>query len=186
MASWASAWSSSRSCRSGRIEGLGRRPVSGGRAPRAGRRSGSPRSADRAAGGPRTGACRGRRRPGRRAPARASSSLSQKREVDITFAGLVGHQVPEVADLGLADAVNATEALLDAVRVPRQVVVDHQVRALQVDALPGGIGGEENLDLGIVRNDSCAFRRSSRPMPPWMRTTASRAPSRVVIAGPDS
>ena len=55
-----------------------------------------------------------------------------------------------MADLGLADAVNATEALLDAVRVPRQVVVDHQVRALQVDALPGGIGGEENLDLGIV------------------------------------
>ena len=34
----------------------------------AGRRSGSPRSGARGAAGPRTGACRGRRRPGRRAP----------------------------------------------------------------------------------------------------------------------
>lgn len=60
------------------------------------------------------------------------------------FAGVLGHEVPQVAHLGLADAVHAAEPLLDAVRVPRQVVVDHQVRPLQVDALAGGIGGNEH------------------------------------------
>ena len=59
--------------------------------------------------------------------------LLQERAVDVALAGLLGDEVPEVADLGLADAVDAPEALLDAVRVPRQVVVHHQVGALQVD-----------------------------------------------------
>ena len=57
-------------------------PSSGGRAPRAGRRSGWPRSAGRAAARPRTGACRARRRPGRRAPcapARASPAACDRR-----------------------------------------------------------------------------------------------------------
>ena len=72
---------------------------------------------------------------------------------DLALAGLVGHQVPEVADLGLADAVDAPEALLDAVRVPGQVVVHHQVGALQVDALARGVGGHQHegvLVLGEV------------------------------------
>ena len=56
-----------------------------------------------------------------------------------------------MADLGLADAVDAAEALLQAVRVPGQVVVHHQVRALQVDALAGGVGGEQHLHLGVVQ-----------------------------------
>ena len=43
-----------------------------------------------------------------------------------------------MADLGLADPVDTPEPLLDSVRVPRQVVVDHQVRTLQVNALPTG------------------------------------------------
>ena len=51
-----------------------------------------------------------------------------------------------MAGLFLADAVDAAEALLDPVRVPRQVVVDHQVGDLQVDALAGGVGGDEHLD----------------------------------------
>ena len=61
---------------------------------------------------------------------------------DLALARLLGHQVPEVADLGLADAVDAAEPLLEAVGVPGQVVVDHQVGALEVDALAGGVGGD--------------------------------------------
>ena len=76
--------------------------------------------------------------------------LLQQRAIDIALARLVGDQVPQVADLGLADAVDAAEALLEAVRVPRQVVVDHQVGALEVDALAGGVGGEQDLHLGVV------------------------------------
>ena len=66
--------------------------------------------------------------------------------VDLALAGLLGDEVPEVADLGLADAVDAAEALLDAVRVPGQVVVDHQVGALEVDALARRVGGDQDLD----------------------------------------
>ena len=76
--------------------------------------------------------------------------LLQQLAVDIAFAGLLGHQVPQVADLGLADAVDAAEALLDAVGVPGQVVVHHQVGALEVDALARGVGGQQHLHLGVV------------------------------------
>ncbi len=51
--------------------------------------------------------------------------------------------------LFLADAVDAAEALLQAVQVPRDVVIEHEIAVLKVHALPGGIGGEENVDLGI-------------------------------------
>ena len=76
--------------------------------------------------------------------------LFQKPAVDVAFAGLLRDQVPEVADLGLADAVDAAEPLLEAVRVPRQVVVDHQVSALKIDALARGVGGQQHLHLGVV------------------------------------
>ena len=76
--------------------------------------------------------------------------LFQQLAIDVAFAGLLGHQVPEVADLGLADAVDAAEALLEAVGVPGQVVVDHQVGALEVDALAGGVGGEQHLHFRVV------------------------------------
>src|SRR6266542_851480 len=53
--------------------------------------------------------------------------LLQERLIDLALTGFVRHQVPQVAHLGLPNAVNAPEALLDAVRVPGQVVVHHQV-----------------------------------------------------------
>ena len=55
-----------------------------------------------------------------------------------------------MAYLGLADAMDAAEALLQAVRIPRQVVVHHQVRALEIDAFAGGVGGQQHLHLGVV------------------------------------
>ena len=62
-----------------------------------------------------------------------------------------------MADLGLADAVDAAEALLDAVGVPRQVVVDHQVRALEVEALAGGVGRDQDPDVRVLRERSWIF-----------------------------
>ena len=55
-----------------------------------------------------------------------------------------------MTDLGLADAVDTTETLLQPVGVPGQVIVDHQVGALQVDTLSGRIRGEQDLHLGVV------------------------------------
>src|SRR5690606_27331256 len=77
--------------------------------------------------------------------------LFEQAAVNVAFARFFRDEVPQVADLGLADAVDAAEALLQAVRVPRQVVVDHQVRALEVNAFAGGIGREQHPDLGVVQ-----------------------------------
>jgi hypothetical protein len=70
--------------------------------------------------------------------------------VNVTLTSLLGYQVPEMADLGLADAVNPSEPLLDTVGVPWQVVVDHEVSTLKVDALTGCIGRQEYLNIGVV------------------------------------
>ena len=51
--------------------------------------------------------------------------LLQQGAIDIALARLLGHEVPEVADLRLTDPVDAPEALLDPVGVPRQIVVHH-------------------------------------------------------------
>ena len=40
--------------------------------------------------------------------------LLEQALVDLALAGVLGDEVPEVADLGLADAVDAAEPLLDA------------------------------------------------------------------------
>ena len=76
--------------------------------------------------------------------------LVEQRAIHVALAGLVRHEVPQVAHLGLADTVNAPEPLLKTVWVPGQVVVDHQVGALQVDAFGCRIGCQQDLDLGIV------------------------------------
>ena len=61
--------------------------------------------------------------------------LVEQLVVDVALAGLLGHQIPEVADFRLTDAVNAPEALLQPVRVPRNLVVDQAAAVvLEVDA----------------------------------------------------
>src|SRR5947209_4460010 len=44
--------------------------------------------------------------------------LVQEAVINFAFARIFRHQVPEMAHLGLADAVNAAEALLQAVGIP--------------------------------------------------------------------
>ena len=55
-----------------------------------------------------------------------------------------------MADLALANAMDATETLLQPVRVPGQVVVDHQVGVLQVHAFACRIGGQQHLDVLVL------------------------------------
>ena len=77
------------------------------------------------------------------------SKFFEQAEIDITLAGFLGDEIPEVADLLLADAVDATEALFEAVWIPRQVVVHHEVGVLKVDAFTGSIRGDEDADFGV-------------------------------------
>ena len=75
--------------------------------------------------------------------------------------------VPEVADVTLANAVNAPETLFQAVRVPRQVVVHHEMRPLEVDAFAGSVGGDQNEHIGIVHErflDLAAFLARGLPV----------------------
>ncbi len=50
----------------------------------------------------------------------------------------------------LADAVNPAEPLLQSVGIPGQIVVHHQVGALEVDAFAGRIRGEQHLHVRVV------------------------------------
>jgi hypothetical protein len=56
-------------------------------------------------------------------------------------------EVEHDASVLLADAVDAAHPLLEPNRVPRQVVVHHQVAELEVDALAGCFGGDADLAL---------------------------------------
>ena len=78
-----------------------------------------------------------------------------------------------MAHFGLADAVDAAESLLDPVGVPRQVVVDHQVSALKIDAFACGIGGHQDLNFWIVLERFLRLFPLLAPIPPWIMTTAS-------------
>ena len=77
--------------------------------------------------------------------------------VHFTLAGFIGHEIPEMADLLLADAVDAPEALFEAVRVPRQVVIDHEVGVLEVHAFTGSICSEKDANFGVGTEQGLAF-----------------------------
>ena len=76
--------------------------------------------------------------------------LLKQARVDIAFARVVGDKGPHEAGVGLTDAVDTPEPLLDAVRVPRQVVVDQQVGVLvEVDTLACCVGRDQE-DAALV------------------------------------
>ncbi len=82
--------------------------------------------------------------------------------VHVAFARLDRHQVPQVTHVGLPDAVDAPKPLLDAVRVPGKVVIDHQMGALQVDAFSAASVAINTCTSGSWRNVSapCAALRA--------------------------
>ncbi len=135
------------------LQVLGRRRSlaldSGVLAPRAALRTGWPQSRGRAGACHRTATSRARRKPVRRGLPRLFELLKEG-SVNIAFAGFVGHEVPEMARLGLTNAMDSPKTLLNAVGVPRQVVVHHEVSALEVDAFTSGIRRQEYLNLRVV------------------------------------
>ncbi len=66
------------------------------------------------------------------------------------FQCLLRHQIPEMTHLALPDAMDAPETLFEPVRIPRQVVIDHEVRALQVDPFARGIGRKQDLHALVL------------------------------------
>ena len=54
----------------------------------------------------------------------------EKSKVNLAFASFLSDKVPEVAHLCLSNSVDAAKTLLEAIRVPWQVVVNHEMRAL--------------------------------------------------------
>ena len=76
--------------------------------------------------------------------------LLEQHAVDVALPSVLRHQVPEVADLLLADTVDPAEALLDPVGVPRKVVVDEEVGLLQVHPLSGGVGRHHDRDIRVL------------------------------------
>ena len=79
-----------------------------------------------------------------------SLQLFEQPRVNLAFAGIRRDEIPEVANLGLADAVDAAEPLLDLVRVPRQIVVDHEVAALKVHTLAGRVVGDQDQHVLVL------------------------------------
>ena len=69
---------------------------------------------------------------------------------DGAFTCLVGHQIPKPTHLGLANAVDAPKSLLDAIGIPRQIVVDHQVGHLKIHTFASGICGQKNGAIAVV------------------------------------
>ena len=80
--------------------------------------------------------------------------LGKEAVVDLALSGLLGDEIPQVANLLLADAMNAAEALLQAIRIPWEVVVHHEVRVLKVHAFASGICGNKDANLGIGTEES--------------------------------
>src|SRR6202035_2450237 len=68
-----------------------------------------------------------------------------------------GDKIPEMANLLLANTVNAPEALFEAIRIPRQVIIDHKIGILEVHAFAGGVGGEKDTDFGVGTEQGLAF-----------------------------
>ena len=55
-----------------------------------------------------------------------------------------------MADLGLADAMDAAKTLFESIGVPWQVVVHHQIGILQVDTFTCRIGGDQDQYIRVV------------------------------------
>ena len=66
------------------------------------------------------------------------------------FDGVGRDEIEDQAVLALAVAVDAAHPLLQAVRVPGDVVVEEDVADLEVDALARGLGGDQDLDLAFA------------------------------------
>ena len=76
--------------------------------------------------------------------------------------GVGCHEIEDQAIVPLAVAMDAAHALLQPVRVPRDVVVEEDVAALRVDAFASRLGGHQDLDarFGIPQETYEALRQT--------------------------
>ena len=79
-----------------------------------------------------------------------SFQLFEQPGVNLTFARVLRDEIPQMADFGLTNAMDAPKPLLQAVWIPRQVVVDHQMGALEVDAFAGRIVRHHHHDVRVM------------------------------------
>ena len=82
-----------------------------------------------------------------------NTKFFKKPKIYIAFPRFLGDKIPQMADFLLTDAVDAAKALFQAVRIPRQVVVHHQVGVLKIHAFTGGIGCDQNSYFGVGTKD---------------------------------
>ena len=47
--------------------------------------------------------------------------------VNVALTGFIAHEVPQMADFSLADAVDSPKPLFDTIWIPWQIVVNHQM-----------------------------------------------------------
>ena len=65
--------------------------------------------------------------------------LLEQSTVNVAFASLFCHEVPEMANFCLTNSMNSAKPLLNTIWIPRQVVVHHQVCALEIYAFSRGV-----------------------------------------------
>src|SRR5437764_286247 len=68
-----------------------------------------------------------------------------------TFTCLMSDEVPQMANIALTNTMDASKPLLDAVRIPRQIIVHHQMRSsVKVDSFPGRVGSHQHKHFWVV------------------------------------
>src|SRR5260370_37632930 len=70
-----------------------------------------------------------------------------------------------MTNFGLPDPMYAPEALFEPTRVPRQVVVHHQMCALEIDTFSSRVRCNQNLYLAILRETFLGFATFLTPHP---------------------
>jgi len=89
--------------------------------------------------------------------------------VNVALTSFRGDEVPQVTNLQLAYAVDSTEALFQPVRIPGQVVIDHEVRILKVHALTRSVSCDEYAHIWVGAKQGL---KSATLVP--MRTSVNR------------
>lgn len=76
--------------------------------------------------------------------------LIKKTLENITFPCFQGDHIPQIASLCLTNSMNTAKSLLDPIRVPRQIVVDHQIGVLKVDTFASRVCRDQEANRRIV------------------------------------
>jgi len=64
----------------------------------------------------------------------------------MTFDGVRRDEIEDQAIFCLKVTMNSSHPLLQPIGIPRDVIVEQDVTALEVDAFPGSFGGDKNLN----------------------------------------